>query len=255
MLLRMPRFNMNDEEAMNLVNYFASVTRLENPGIGLVSPYVTIKQQDDLYWQSQTRNYVARLGKDKVAKKAEEMRPVWLARAEEQRSEIDRRIKASQTALTAAKNDEEKTRINKEIADLQKTSTCLKEQIAKKDFPEFRKQWEDKEIYAIDAYRLLAHPTSPCLGCHQAGSVPAQEAKGPPLQISFDRLRPEWTEEWLANPKRLFPYDPIMPQNFPRGSNNLPELFDGDALQKITAIRDVLMNWPKIAEMPAVHNR
>jgi mono/diheme cytochrome c family protein len=255
MMLRMPRFNMSDEEATNLVNYFAGTTRLENPGIGLVSPFVTIKEQDDLYWQNQTRNYVARLGKDKVAKKAEEMRPVWLARAEEQRSEIDRRIKAAQAALPMAKTDEDKTRLTKEIADLEKTATTLKDQIAKKDFSEFRKQWEEKEIYALDAYRLLAHPTSPCLGCHQVGNVPAQEAKGPPLEISFDRLRPGWTQEWLANPRRLFPYDPIMPQNFPRGSNNLPELFDGDALQKVTAIRDVLMNWPKIADMPGIHNR
>ena len=83
------------------------------------------------------------------------------------------------------------------------------------------------------------------------------EEKGPPLELSYERLRPEWTERWLANPKRLFPYDPIMPQNFPRVSKDketLQELFDGSSIKQITALRDVLMNLPKIADLPGNRN-
>src|SRR5262249_10364748 len=38
MLLRMPRFNMSDDDARTLVNYFAAVDRRHNPGIGLEYP-------------------------------------------------------------------------------------------------------------------------------------------------------------------------------------------------------------------------
>ena len=32
--------------------------------------------------------------------------------------------------------------------------------------------------------------------------------------LASERLRPEWSEHWIANPKRMFAYTPIMPQNF-----------------------------------------
>src|SRR5207302_8307111 len=50
-ILRMPRFNMSDEEAMDLVNYFAAVDRINNPGIGLTYPYVPpMPQRDEAFW-------------------------------------------------------------------------------------------------------------------------------------------------------------------------------------------------------------
>src|SRR5262249_20796151 len=45
LLLRMPRFSMSDEEAMTLVNYFAAVDKVNNPGEGLHYPYVPMPQQ------------------------------------------------------------------------------------------------------------------------------------------------------------------------------------------------------------------
>ena len=38
-VLRMPKFNMSKDDARALVNYFAAVERMHNPGIGLTFPY------------------------------------------------------------------------------------------------------------------------------------------------------------------------------------------------------------------------
>jgi mono/diheme cytochrome c family protein len=246
MMLRMPKFNMTDEEAMILVNYFAAVDRLENPGMGLTAPYVTVPQQDERYWQEQTRSYVARLGKDKLAQRAEKMKEVWKVQEEQEKALLNLRIKAAQEAKNLAKTDEDKARLDKEVAELNEKSKNIRKEI--------EKRWEDREVYANDAYHLLANSKSFCLDCHRAGNAIAKEEKGPPLELSFERLRPEWTVQWLANPRRLFTYDPIMPQNFPKGQDILPELFEGDSRQKVTALRDVLMNLPKVADMPANRN-
>src|SRR5206468_931006 len=61
-VLRMPRFNMSDDEAMALVNYFAAVDKLSNPGIGLTSPYLTVAQREESYWTQLNSQYVKRLG-------------------------------------------------------------------------------------------------------------------------------------------------------------------------------------------------
>ncbi|MFL5242765.1 MAG: c-type cytochrome [Gemmataceae bacterium] len=247
MMLRMPRFNMSEEEAMMLVNYFAAVDRLENPGIGLTAPYVTVAQQDERYWQEQTRSYVARLGKEKLAQRAAKMKDVWKVQEEQEKALLDLRIKTAKEAKNLAKTDADKARFDKEVAELNEKSKNIRKDI--------EKRWEDREVYANDAYHLLANASkSFCLECHRAGNALAKEEKGPPLELSFERLRPEWTVQWLANPRRLFTYDPIMPQNFPKGQDVLPELFEGDSRQKVTALRDVLMNLPKVADMPANRN-
>src|SRR5262249_60630514 len=44
-ILRMPRFNMSDDEAMDLGNYFAAADRFNNPGIGLNYPYISPQPQ------------------------------------------------------------------------------------------------------------------------------------------------------------------------------------------------------------------
>ena len=42
----------------------------------------------------------------------------------------------------------------------------------------------------------------------------------------------------------------IMPQNFPRNEKNYTEIFDGSPLDQLTAVRDVLLNFPKVANRP-----
>ncbi len=86
-----------------------------------------------------------------------------------------------------------------------------------------------KSLYWSDAYSLVATPgRSACLNCHRVGDVPANEEKGPPLELSFSRLRPGWTEHWVAYPNRLITYNNApMPQNFPRNKPEFQELFPG----------------------------
>jgi len=56
---------------------------------------------------------------------------------------------------------------------------------------------------------------------------------------------------WLANPRRLFSYDTPMPPNFPHGKKDYQDLFEGTSLEQIQAVRDLLLNFPKEAALPA----
>src|SRR5207248_5687794 len=77
--LRMPRFNMSEEETMDLVNYFAAADRLSNPGIGLTYPYVpSSPQRDDAFWQAQSREYFQRLKAQKLDEaRLADLTPLW----------------------------------------------------------------------------------------------------------------------------------------------------------------------------------
>ena len=90
------------------------------------------------------------------------------------------------------------------------------------------KEWQSPEAYAADAYRLIAANPNICTKCHSIGSLKIENANGPDLSIAFERLRPEWTFEWISNPDRMFAYSPTMPQNFPKDSVDYKEYFAGD---------------------------
>jgi hypothetical protein len=240
MALRMPRFNMSDEEAIALVNYFAAVDRLENPSTGITAPYLAIPQRDDSFWNARDKEYAARMGKTKLVQWTKD----YLANLKEQSS--DEALKKSKTVeellgkLEKVKED-----------DLKKMAS----QPNKDEFTALRSGVAGERPYMVDGYRLLVNAKSPCLECHRVGRVPATgnppQEQGPPLEISFERLRPEWTERWLANPKRLFTNEPNMPGNFPRDKEYFRDVFDGASREQIAALRDVLMNYPKVADLPA----
>jgi mono/diheme cytochrome c family protein len=254
-VLRMPKFNMSEEEAMSLASYFAAVDRQENPGIGLTAPFLTVPQRDESYWREMTHLYVERLKKaNKLDERVKELKPIWKAQAEEQLAAVKRNLDTAAKVLASAKTDDEKKRAGQTKDDLQKQVNALDEQIKKDDFQDLRRTWEERDAYATDGYRMLTNPASFCLQCHQVGRVPPAEAKGPPLQLALDRLRPEWTARWLGNPNRLLSYAPTMPQNYPNGSNNSPEFFEGTALQKVTALRDVLMDLSRVSDLPENRN-
>jgi hypothetical protein len=79
--------------------------------------------------------------------------------------------------------------------------------------------------------------------------------QGPNLDLTADRLRPDWVKQWLANPARLFAYNPNMPQNFPGGSLDYQDTFVGSPLEQVTALRDVLMDLSRVADMPGNRSR
>ena len=145
MVLRMPRYNLSDEEALALVDYFAAADKLANPGGAAVYPYTAIPQRDRDFWRRQNQVYRGRLGPVKVEAHAKDLSAAWQRFVDERR-----------TGLTV---------------------------------DELKDQWRESDVYATDAFRLLVGPSSPCLGCHQVGSI-GSEKKGPPLQLAAERLRP-----------------------------------------------------------------
>lgn len=215
-VLRMPRFNMSDEDAMTLVNYFSGTDRIRNPGEGLNYPYFGVAQREPGFWAEHSAEYQEQLKKSSGAleKREKELEPIW-------------------------------TKLREGQKDVTKDSQSG--------------NWRARDLYATDAYRMLANYNTPCLGCHQVGSIPAKNPKheqGPPLDLTWERLRPDWTLRWIANPDRLLSYPTPMPQNFPNNqvdakglSANYPE-FIGTPTQQIKAVRNLLMDFPRIVNMP-----
>src|SRR5205823_12858440 len=70
----------------------------------------------------------------------------------------------------------------------------LKQQLDAGDFKELRQQWEQKEAYVADAFKLVANPNL-CVKCHQVGTVPVEQIQGPTLAISAERRSEEHTSE------------------------------------------------------------
>jgi len=264
-VLRMPKFNMSQDEARALVNYFAAVTRISNSGLGLTYPYASVPQQADFtdpYWRQKTAAYVARLkagGGAEYRKRALELQPRW----EQILKEYQGQLKDAKEKLTAAaaRAEEVKKKQEQEAAVKEAESARsawegevkrLSDAVASSSVDKQRAAWEQNEAYLIDAFKLVANRDL-CLGCHGIGgleaSKPPQE-QGPPLSISFERLRPGWTQRWVANPQRYLTYPSIMPQNFLANKRDYQHLFVGSPLEQVTAVRDVMMVYPRAAELP-----
>jgi mono/diheme cytochrome c family protein len=253
MLLRMPKFNISDDEARTLVNYFNAHDKISNPGIGLTYPYLTVPERNEDYWLERSRQYVERLGPDKLKQRAEQLKPLWEEALKDQLTELERKLSAAKDLVEKTKAADEKKTAEANRDAVQKEYDALKKQVDAKDVAELEKKWAKQGVYLADAYRLLANSGSPCLECHQAGDVAAKGAKGPNLRLSAERLRPGWTERWLGNPIRLM-QPTIMPQNFPRDKEKqYNEVFEGTPLDRVEAVRDVLLNFPQVADRPENH--
>jgi mono/diheme cytochrome c family protein len=263
-ILRMPKFNMSEDDARNLVNYFNGGDRTGNPNYGLVYPYTTVKQQQDEFWRERASAYKKRLGKEEMEARLRRMEPLWEMAVKDDLSEAERRLEFTREALRAAQKAEAEAPASQKadakasvqtlegnIKDLEKRVQDLKDRVQKKDFSELRKQWEDTGVYATDAYRMVANPKSICLTCHQMGNGGPAKPQGPPLDAVASRLRPEWTELWTGDPVKMFPYTNKMPPNFRRGNEGLfKSHLDGTIREQLEAARDVLIGYPKVMSMP-----
>jgi mono/diheme cytochrome c family protein len=241
--LRMPRFNMSDDDAMELVNYFAAVDRLNNPGIGLSSPYLPpMPQHEEAFWHLQSQQYVKRLKEAKQEQgRLTALKPLWDLDYTERLAQAQAALKAVQV-VEGKEPDPAQKKAAAELAALKDKAAFDKAQAA---------LWEDREAYASDGYRLVANYQR-CLNCHPVGPQDPTQAIGPPLELAATRLRPDWTQRWIASPQRLLIYpfgSHPMPTNFARNSKPWSD-FDGSMLEQATAVRDVLINYPKVAEMP-----
>lgn len=163
-VLRMPRFNLDDDEARALADYFAAVDEA-------AYPYLAVPQRD----------------------------PDYLERMNEK----------------------------------------------------YREQLEPSEDYLNEAWKVLNAPV--CIKCHSLGgrqyqvTDPKTDIRGPNLDYTEKRLRPDWLFVWLSKPQWFTPYT-SMPLVFPHNQQQLLELFDGDATAQTRAVRDALMNYSRLME-------
>ncbi len=227
-VLRMPKFNMSDDEARAIVNYFAAADKVNNPGIGLTYPYMTVPERQEVYWQTRNREYADLLAKEnRLQGRAEAF------------------LKSAEERLKEARGSDK--------ADLEAQIKRIKEALGEKDADKQKKLLGQEDLYWTDAFKLLTMTgnNAICQKCHSIGSLKASEEQAPQLDLAWRRLRPGWTERWLGNPKRLLTYTPAMPQNFHSGNNEqFREFFDAPSREKVQALRDVLMNYPKVADLP-----
>lgn len=270
-VLRMPRFNMSNEEAQILVDYFAAVTRLNNPGIGLSHPHEDLtryQDQNSIYWQRNNREYLARLkgtkiqdgpdkGKTYYEQRLEELRPLWQHVQKDLESQRDQARKHFQQAEAAAKMAKEDQQVQTARNMWEAEQKRLQELLDNNSAQKLQQAWEEKEAYITDGYRLLIHKDN-CLKCHQIGSLatPQQETPGPPLALAANRLRPDWVQRWVALPQRFLVYESAMPAYFPYEHGQAPkddkgqQVFVGSSFDRLTAVRDVLMIFSRAEAMP-----
>jgi mono/diheme cytochrome c family protein len=282
-VLRMPRFNLSEDDAKALVDYFAGVEKLTNPGIKLTSPYVEIPQRDKEFWTKKSAEYVKRLknqfvdeGKKKTAyvDRLEKLTDVWKRIAHEERQsdlkKAEQSVKSAEGELAKAKQEDEKTFAKKQLEEAkealktaEKRFKQLEGPVTYKDFPELVTKWETEEAYAADAFRIVVNPNlgPPCATCHQVAQFTASNPRtgqGPSLNLTYQRLRPEWVKRWIANPQRYTPYyTSVMPNNFNADKLQWHAPFavsgksalDG-SLEQVGAARDLLMNLLELADLP-----
>jgi mono/diheme cytochrome c family protein len=238
MALRMPRFNMSDEDAQAIVNYFGAVDRTDNPAFGVTYPYLAIPQKQDTFLRERNAQYLATLPKLK--------------------GEIEKTVlPAAEAALKKAQAEEEKApQKQKEAATRARQDAQREVDNLKKLLAEIPAKEKSPDAFPVAAYHLLvAGRASACLQCHNVGPLEAKPSPfGPPLDISHDRLRPDWLEYWLANPQRLLTYKSFMPKNYPQVSSldqvKDLNLYPGMPLVQLAALRDLLMIFPKAAALP-----
>ena len=249
MKLRMPKFNMSGEDAMTLVNYFGAADKLGNPGAGLTTPYLTIPEAETRYWRDMNNQYLERLkavgGAD--GKGLDERAKALLTQLE---AGVKLRLETVKAAAMTAQGDD-KAKKEQEAKDLQATIDKWDKEIKDGSYADLTGQWKSGDAYAADAYRLIAANPNLCTKCHSIGSLKIEGANGPDLSGAFERLRPEWTMEWISNPDRMFGYAPTMPQNFAKDSLDYKEFLAGDVRDRVRAARDALMDLPRLENLPA----
>jgi hypothetical protein len=233
-ILRMPKFNMSPDESRALVNYFAAAARSNNAGAGITYPYVEIPQREAGYWPRVSAEYRAELGRiagnkgiltDARRKELEE-------KAKDKDEDVAKAAKAQLAALEGL------------IASAKKQAKAAEADKGKgaKD-----------DVYARNAFALVVNQNL-CVKCHDLGDrTQVEGAQGPNLALAAERLRPEWVERWVAHPKRMFTYDPIMPPNFKNYDDPVqwqhPEDMAASPRRQVEAVRDLIMDRRRFAEL------
>ena len=101
-----------------------------------------------------------------------------------------------------------------------------------------------------DALGIVVNNTY-CVKCHLVGDfMPggSEKAMGPNLADVYERLRPEYTRRWIADPRRILPYTG-MPVNIPYKPEPpvyggiAQDIFKGTSFEQLDGLVDLLMNY------------
>ena len=114
---------------------------------------------------------------------------------------------------------------------------------------------EARHPHRLDDALKIITDNNYCVKCHRVGDfVPqgAVSAQAPQFDRVSQRLRPDFLQKWLANPKRLLPYTG-MPVNFPLDKPADQKLFKGDSEQQLQAVVDLLLELAELHEGSHVH--
>ena len=109
------------------------------------------------------------------------------------------------------------------------------------------------DVTILDDLKLSSSKTKDFVGA--LGKLKISVEKGPNLDLTAERLRPEWTYQWIANPKRMFSYQSMMPQNFAADKPPSPHHMEAAPREYAEGLRDVLMNLPEISKLPVNRHR
>src|SRR6185312_6999404 len=168
-------FNMSNEDARAIVNYFSSVSRLTNPGADVSSEFVNVPQREDNYWKTRTSEYVQRLKeKNQYDARIKEMEPIWQATLKRRVAEAEAGLDAAKQAVKDAKDAQVKEQKEKDLKELESRIATWKSDRGKE---QLSKEWEEKGAYASDGYKLLTDRNL-CLNCHNIGDVVIQSPQG-----------------------------------------------------------------------------
>ncbi|HYV34526.1 MAG TPA: c-type cytochrome, partial [Gemmataceae bacterium] len=272
-VLRMPKFSLSEEDAKMLVDYFSAVQKRVNPDMNLDSPYPKLPQRavlDTDYWKDKSKTYMENLHKSGLyetelasnKKLMEKMRADWeaqAANADKQKKAADTLAATRKKDYDAAKDDKKKEELKKLLdfadADASRWSSekgRLDLLLKNKTLPVLEKEWRESDGYAVAGYLLLVNQ---CNKCHAVGNLDAQQTdnRGPSLNLASTRLRPGWSEQWIASPQRFLPYTTIMPPLFEKSEPPGAPLviwLPGTRFNQVDAARDAILNLPRISDLP-----
>ena len=102
----------------------------------------------------------------------------------------------------------------------------------------------------LDGAMKIVTNNNYCVKCHLVGdySPPGNpKALAPQLGVVYERLRPDYVHDWIANPKRFLPYTG-MPVNIPHDKPVSQKLYAGDSEQQVSALTDLLMHFDEFAK-------
>jgi hypothetical protein len=124
------------------------------------------------------------------------------------------------------------------------------------------RQEGEGETSRLDGALNIVTSNDYCVECHIVGNFvpgmgaptqPSPRALAPDLTRVYNRLRPDYLREWIANPKTKLPYT-AMPVNIPydAGAEHLggvkQELFHGTSIEQLDGLVDLLMNFDQYSK-------